>query len=83
MSASSVGSVVCGDAVATGVTFGSGQLAAAGTTVAGTPALRVGYTRRAWATQDIPVVPYPLDFAKYQLKGSFTDSVQPLMSPMR
>jgi len=40
-----------------------------------TPKLRVGYTRHAWATQDIPVQPYPLNFAKYQLKGSFTDSV--------
>ena len=40
-----------------------------------TPALRNGYTRKTWATQDIPVTPYPLDFAKYQLKGSFSDSV--------
>ena len=40
-----------------------------------TPALHTGYTRKAWATQDIPVVPYPVDFAKYQVKGSFTDSV--------
>jgi hypothetical protein len=40
-----------------------------------TPALRNGYTPKTWATQDIPVTPYPLDFAKYQLKGSFSDSV--------
>lgn len=40
-----------------------------------TPALHTGYTRKAWATEDIPVVPYPVDFAKYQVKGSFTDSV--------
>jgi hypothetical protein len=40
-----------------------------------TPALHTGYTRKTWATQDIPVVPYPVDFAKYQVKGSFTDSV--------
>lgn len=39
------------------------------------PALRSGYTRRTWATQDIPVQPYPLDSAKYKLQGSFTDSV--------
>jgi hypothetical protein len=39
------------------------------------PALRRGYTRHTWATQDIPVQPYPLDSARYQLKGSFTDSV--------
>ncbi|MHB8643441.1 MAG: hypothetical protein ACYDA3_11230 [Gaiellaceae bacterium] len=40
-----------------------------------TPTLRAGYTRHAWATTDIPVVPYPLDFAKYRVKGSFADSV--------
>jgi hypothetical protein len=40
-----------------------------------TPTLHTGYTRKAWATEDIPVVPYPVDFAKYQVKGSFTDSV--------
>ena len=40
-----------------------------------TPALRTGYTRTSWAKNDIPVQPYPLDFAKYQVKGSFTDSV--------
>jgi hypothetical protein len=39
------------------------------------PTLRTGYSRKAWATDDIPVQPYPVDFAKYQLKGSFTDSV--------
>jgi hypothetical protein len=39
------------------------------------PALKAGYTRRAWATRDIPVQPYPLQFAKYRVKGSFTDSV--------
>ena len=40
-----------------------------------TPALRRGYTRRTWATRDIPVQPYPLDWARYRVKGSFTDSV--------
>jgi hypothetical protein len=40
-----------------------------------TPALRRGFTRDTWATRDIPVQPYPLDFAKYKVKGSFTDSV--------
>lgn len=40
-----------------------------------TPSLRSGYTRHAWATQDIPVQPYPLDIAKYKVKGSFTDEV--------
>ena len=39
------------------------------------PALRTGYTRKTWATQDIPVQPYPLMSAKYKLKGSFIDSV--------
>lgn len=40
-----------------------------------TPALHSGYTRKAWATEDIPVVPYPVDYAKYRVKGSFTDSL--------
>jgi len=40
-----------------------------------TPALREGYTKHTWATRDIPVQPYPLDSARYKLKGSFTDSV--------
>jgi hypothetical protein len=39
------------------------------------PTLRAGYTRRTWATQDIPVQPYPLQLAKYKVKGSFADSV--------
>ena len=39
------------------------------------PTLKSGYTRRTWATQDIPVQPYPLDSAKYKLKGSYSDSV--------
>lgn len=37
--------------------------------------LKTGYSKRAWATQDIPVQPFPLDFARYQVKGSFTDHV--------
>lgn len=40
-----------------------------------TPKLRNGYTRKAWATQDIPVQPYPLDSARYKLMGSFADQV--------
>jgi hypothetical protein len=40
-----------------------------------TPVLKTGYTKHAWATQDIPVQPFPLDSARYQLKGSFTDHV--------
>src|SRR5262249_51953044 len=32
-----------------------------------TPTLRSGYTRRTWATQDIPVQPYPLDYARYKV----------------
>jgi hypothetical protein len=40
-----------------------------------TPALRRGFTRKTWATRDIPVQPYPLDSARYKLKGSFIDSV--------
>ena len=33
------------------------------------PDLRSGYTRKAWATQDIPVQPFPLQSARYKLKG--------------
>jgi len=40
-----------------------------------TPNMKSGYTRHAWATQDIPVQPYPLDIAKYKVKGSFSDEV--------
>jgi hypothetical protein len=40
-----------------------------------TPTLKTGYTKQTWATQDIPVQPFPLDFAKYQVKGSFRDHV--------
>ena len=40
-----------------------------------TPALRSGYTRKTWATRDIPVQPYPLDSARYKVMGSFTDQV--------
>jgi hypothetical protein len=39
------------------------------------PTLRTGYSRKAWATTDIPVQPYPVDFAKWKVKGSFTDEV--------
>jgi hypothetical protein len=40
-----------------------------------TPNMRSGYTRHTWATQDIPVQPYPLDIAKYKVKGSFADEI--------
>jgi hypothetical protein len=39
------------------------------------PALRTGFTRRSWAKGDIPVQPYPVSVAKYDLKGSFSDEV--------
>lgn len=39
------------------------------------PALRTGYTRKTWATQDIPVQPYPVDLAKWQVKSSFVNEV--------
>ncbi len=39
------------------------------------PTLRQGYTRHAWATEDIPVQPYPLDSARYKVVGSFTDQL--------
>lgn len=40
-----------------------------------TPNLRQGFTRKTWAAGDIPVQPYPVSVAKYDLKGSFTDEV--------
>jgi hypothetical protein len=40
-----------------------------------TPTLKQGYTRHSWATQDIPVQPYPLESARYKLMASFTDQV--------
>jgi len=40
-----------------------------------TPTLKTGYTKQTWATRDIPVQPFPLDFARYQVKGSFRDHV--------
>ena len=40
-----------------------------------TPNLKTGYSKHAWATQDIPVQPFPLDSARYQLKGSFVNEV--------
>ena len=39
------------------------------------PTLKQGYSRHAWATEDIPVQPYPLDSARYKVMGSFTDQV--------
>jgi len=39
------------------------------------PSLKQGYTRHGWATQDIPVQPYPLESARYKVMGSFTDQV--------
>ena len=40
-----------------------------------TPVLRRGYTKQTWATRDIPVQPFPLDSARYRLKGSFANEV--------
>ena len=39
------------------------------------PTLREGYTRSAWATGDIPVVPYPVDAAIYRLDYSHPNLV--------
>jgi hypothetical protein len=39
------------------------------------PSLKSGFTRKSWAHGDIPVQPYPVDVAKYDLKGSFSDEV--------
>lgn len=39
------------------------------------PTLRSGYTRREWASGDIPVVPYPVATARWRLDYSFADRV--------
>ncbi len=39
------------------------------------PALKQGYTRKRWATQDIPVQPYPVDTARWKLDYSWQDTV--------
>ena len=35
------------------------------------PSLKSGYTRETWATQDIPVAPYPVDVAKWDVDYSW------------
>jgi hypothetical protein len=35
------------------------------------PSLRAGYTRKTWATQDIPVQPYPVDSANWDIDYSW------------
>ena len=35
------------------------------------PSLKAGYTPRTWATQDIPVTPYPVDAAKWDVDYSW------------
>jgi hypothetical protein len=39
------------------------------------PDLRQGLTRREWTTGDIPVVPYPVDSARWRLGYSYADRV--------
>lgn len=40
-----------------------------------TPDLRAGYSRRAWAKGDIPIVPFPAGEVRWALDYSFADSV--------
>jgi hypothetical protein len=35
------------------------------------PSLKAGYTRQAWATQDIPVTPYPMGSARWEIDYSW------------
>jgi hypothetical protein len=35
------------------------------------PSLKAGYTRESWATQDIPVAPYPVDVARWDVDYSW------------
>jgi hypothetical protein len=39
------------------------------------PSLKQGYTRERWATDDIPVQPYPVDAAKWKVDYSWVDVV--------
>ena len=39
------------------------------------PTLKQGYTRKTWATEDIPVQPYPVDAAKWKVDYSWQDTV--------
>jgi hypothetical protein len=39
------------------------------------PSLKAGYTPRRWATQDIPVQPYPVDAARWKVDYSWVDVV--------
>ena len=39
------------------------------------PSLRAGYTRRTWATQDIPVAPYPMESARWDIDYSWRGMV--------
>lgn len=39
------------------------------------PTLRTGYTRESWATEDIPVQPYPVDAARWRVDYSWEDTV--------
>jgi len=34
------------------------------------PSLKAGYTRETWATEDIPVAPYPVDAARWDIDYS-------------
>jgi hypothetical protein len=39
------------------------------------PTLREGYTRSEWASGDIPIIPYPVDTARWELDYSYADSI--------
>ena len=39
------------------------------------PSFRQGYTERQWATGDIPVVPYPVDVARWRLGSTTVEGV--------
>ena len=40
-----------------------------------TPTFRTGFTRKAWAKGDIPVVPFPVDATKWRLEYSWEDEL--------
>ena len=40
-----------------------------------TPSLREGYTRAQWSRGDIPIVPYPVDTARWEIDYTFADEM--------
>jgi hypothetical protein len=39
------------------------------------PSMRSGFSRAEWARGDIPIIPYPVDTARWELDYSYSDSI--------